>query len=351
MWKYVTRRIRDTFERSANHFDKRHSAVINTKNNSNEDKNKNVNSPCCWYMPRKCWNSYQNENDTNNKRWNFEHLNRTWIGAITWSSALVFGWYASQLIHLKCKKDTKINKICLPKISYLFQILPCLNDNSLQSLKLPYKLEASLQNGSPITHLVTNDHSEGNVETSHSSGSTESSDDLGEVLNSIENRLGLAAIENGQHQDGLNLLRSAANRNHAPALYNLGLCYELGMGVEIDEKMAMELYRSAAALQHPGALYNLGIYYGQGRGGLSRDRATAIRLLRLAAVQGQQDAITALKSLEEPPLTPPDNDVDAWTKQFSAYANHGNIIPTHSALFVENVNMNVQSYNYEPVVF
>lgn len=37
--------------------------------------------------------------------------------------------------------------------------------------------------------------------------SSSTDDDLGEVLNSIENRLGLAAIENGQHQDGLNLLR------------------------------------------------------------------------------------------------------------------------------------------------
>lgn len=34
-----------------------------------------------------------------------------------------------------------------------------------------------------------------------------SDDDLGGVLNSIENRLGLASIENGQYQDGLSLLR------------------------------------------------------------------------------------------------------------------------------------------------
>ncbi|CAH2245887.1 jg27776 [Pararge aegeria aegeria] len=349
MWKYVTRRIRDTFEKGANHFDKRHSAVLNTKNNLQEEKNKNANSPCCWFMSRKCWNSYQNGNDTNNKQWNFEQLNRTWIGAITWSSALVFGWYTSQLIHLKCKKESKINnKYCLPKISYLFQILPCLNNDSFHPLQLPPQLETSFPNVPPTLHFVTND----NLETSQSSGSTANSDDLGEVLNSIENRLGLAAIENGQHQDGLNLLRSAANRNHPPALYNLGLCYELGMGVETDEKIAMELYRSAAALQHPGALYNLGIYYGQGRGGLTRDKATAIRLLRLAAVQGQQDAITALKSLEEPSMTPPETEMDAWTKQFTPFTNHANIVPTHSALFVDNNNtLNAQNYNYEPVVF
>lgn len=31
--------------------------------------------------------------------------------------------------------------------------------------------------------------------------------------------------------------RSAANRDHAPALYNLGLCYEMGLGVSVNEKM------------------------------------------------------------------------------------------------------------------
>lgn len=34
-----------------------------------------------------------------------------------------------------------------------------------------------------------------------------------------------------------NYYRSAANRKHAPALYNLGLCYEMGLGVKPDEKM------------------------------------------------------------------------------------------------------------------
>lgn len=126
------------------------------------------------------------------------------------SSALVFGWYTSQLIHLKCKKESKLYKKCyLPRISYLYQILPCLNNDALYPLKLQSQLEVSYT--PPAVHLVSNDHSGGHNEASrsHSSSSsgTEGSDDLGEVLNSIENRLGLAAIENGQHQDGLNLLR------------------------------------------------------------------------------------------------------------------------------------------------
>lgn len=96
----------------------------------------------------------------------------------------------------------------------------------------------------------------------------------------------------------------------------------------------MEFYRSAASMEHPGALYNLGIYYGQGRGGLQRNLDTATRLLRLAAVQGQKDAIDALKSLDLD-IEPPHVEIDQWPKH--PYL-HNDIIPMHSALFVENVN-------------
>lgn len=63
----------------------------------------------------------------------------------------------------------------------------------------------------PTVYSVSNDQvgtgKERPASTSSGSESNASSDDLGDVLNSIENRLGLAAIENGQHQDGINLLR------------------------------------------------------------------------------------------------------------------------------------------------
>ncbi|CAH2095304.1 unnamed protein product [Euphydryas editha] len=107
-----------------------------------------------------------------------------------------------------------------------------------------------------------------------------------------------------------------------------------------ERKMAMEYYRSAAALQHPGALYNLGIYYGQGRGGLRRDNITAIRLLKLAAVQGQQDAINALKTLKEetPDINLSSNtDLNSWENNLSQFPKHLNIVPIPTTLFVENV--------------
>ncbi|XP_072933432.1 uncharacterized protein [Epargyreus clarus] len=360
MWKYVTRRIRDSFERSVNHFDKRSSTgVVNSPSGLSEEKDKRVASPCSWFASRKCWNSYKDDNDAKSKRFNFEHLNRTWIGAITWSSALLLGCvYHSQLLHLKLKctkENSKKYTSCL--LTTLHPYVQFINKNA-NALNPIWNIDDSPKPIlSPIVHLVTNEQNGVKIERAaggsvSSSGTDSSRDDLGEVLNSIENRLGLAAIENGQHQDGLNLLRSAANRNHPPALYNLGLCYENGLGVTIDEKMAMELYRSAAALQHPGALYNLGIYYGQGRGGLTQDTVTATRLLRLAAVQGQQDAIDALKTLDLETTEPQRDNTGNWMEQHLPYAQSHNIVPTQSVLFVDNANtLHSEAFNYESVVY
>lgn len=82
-------------------------------------------------------------------------------------------------------------------------------------LKSAPKISTVVSDIVPKVQLVSNDsgHCESGSETEKSSkpGSCTSHDssidDLGEVLNSIENKLGLAAIENGQYQDGLNLLR------------------------------------------------------------------------------------------------------------------------------------------------
>lgn len=352
MWKYVTRRFRDTFERSANHFDKRPTTnVVNAVGNIPEERKKPCSGgggppPCpiqAWFRQKRCpKKNHRNNFNTNNNRWNFEQLNRSWIGAITWSSALALGWYTSQFIHMKIKHQLRDDRQCINVNNLIATLKPyvnCVNNRALFG-NSTVKLEKILEEFTPTVHLIANE--QGGVKKPPNSSSSTTPDsstdsDLGDVLNSIENRLGLAAIESGQHQVGLNLLRSAANRHHAPAMFNLGLCYEMGLGVPINEKTAMELYKSAAALQHPGALYNLGIYYGQGRGGLTRDLETATRLLRLAAVQGQKDAVDALKALdaeEEPPRIEID---DTWLNHHNPLLLNDGIAPSPTTLFVENV--------------
>ena len=47
--------------------------------------------------------------------------------------------------------------------------------------------------------------------------------------------------------EGVNWLKKAAAQGYALAQRNLGYCYENGVGVEQDEKMAAEWNRKAAA--------------------------------------------------------------------------------------------------------
>lgn len=115
---------------------------------------------------------------------------------------MVFGWYAGQLINLKVKNQNS-HKKCKPTINSLIASLQHIKTNqNVKNLDTIYEIDS---NGAvaPTVHLISNDHNGDNKNSSKES----SGDDLGEVLNSIENRLGLAAIENGQHKDGLNLLR------------------------------------------------------------------------------------------------------------------------------------------------
>lgn len=123
----------------------------------------------------------------------------------------MLGWYTSQIIHLRLKHRGKGAKKCGNFNNIIRGLQPYVNVVNKRALcNNTEKLERILEQFTPTVHLVSNEHGGGN-QASHASGSTTSTgsseNDLGEVLNSIENKLGLAAIENGQHQVGINLLR------------------------------------------------------------------------------------------------------------------------------------------------
>ncbi|CAF1428583.1 unnamed protein product [Adineta steineri] len=79
-----------------------------------------------------------------------------------------------------------------------------------------------------------------------------------ETMSIIDNQLGIEAIENGNVQLGIETLQiSAKNGKNAAALYNLGVCYERGIGVEKDRAKACDYYRQASVLGHINAQFNL----------------------------------------------------------------------------------------------
>ena len=83
--------------------------------------------------------------------------------------------------------------------------------------------------------------------------------------------------------------RLAADQGNATAQYNLGLMYAIGEGVLKDDAEAVRWYRLSADQGNATAQYNLGIRYAIGRGVL-KDDAEAVRWYRLSAEQGDADA-------------------------------------------------------------
>lgn len=95
-------------------------------------------------------------------------------------------------------------------------------------------------------------------------------------------------------------LKLATTHRHPEATFNLGVCYELGVGIEQDMKRAMECYRAAAGLGHKKAMYNLGVFYVHGRGGLKKNRAAARACFEAAQKMGLREATKVLSLPEEP---------------------------------------------------
>ncbi len=72
---------------------------------------------------------------------------------------------------------------------------------------------------------------------------------------------------------------------------SLGVCYQLGNGVERDEQRAAELFMKAALQGHPRAQYNLGVSLS----GVIMDLDQAVAWISKAAEQGHGMAIEALR--------------------------------------------------------
>jgi TPR repeat protein len=79
--------------------------------------------------------------------------------------------------------------------------------------------------------------------------------------------------------------------HHAIAMYNLGIYFYKGEGVEGDAVQAVHWYRKAAEQGDASAQCNLGYMYQCGEG-VEKDAVQAVHWYRKAAVQGSKDAQT-----------------------------------------------------------
>ena len=101
--------------------------------------------------------------------------------------------------------------------------------------------------------------------------------------------LALQRLASGRSQEGVTMLRRAADRGFPMAQYRLAKLYERGEGVETDLAAARQWTERAAAAGNRRAMHDLGVYFARGEGA-PLDEAAAFRWFRQAAELGVADS-------------------------------------------------------------
>ena len=109
---------------------------------------------------------------------------------------------------------------------------------------------------------------------------------------------GQAAIVAQDYKTAITQFALAANKGHAEAQYQIGVCYTGGKGVKRDLSEAVKWYRKAAEQGFADAQLNLGHCYYNGEG-VTKDLYEAVKWYRMAAGQGYARAKAALERLNE----------------------------------------------------
>ena len=93
-------------------------------------------------------------------------------------------------------------------------------------------------------------------------------------------------IDRNDYRDAIPLLQQAAKMGHPKAQATLGIAYQDGNGVKVDDRAAAYWFGLAAAQGHRASQYALGGMYEEGEGGLPRDKRKATELYLASARQG-----------------------------------------------------------------
>lgn len=385
MWKYVSRRIRDVCDRTYTVLDVRRpwqcggerlcSENLSGDGQQQQSKDEKVpqqeksNASFCLLrvakshleLSRERKQHYDTGSNSSDKegfrRKEFCSFQPNWIGAITWTSAIICGWYTSQLICLYRRNHKWEGPKCLPYLISTTHKFPREFQSSHFSSCLPFSAPPSppledapksqqdqqqsfvptflgfpiptakpsrlkefefedLTGHGKILFEINNDRRQNtgdqhyfgsladNERRDHDGGKQQSDSkpptvesamkNLVSVIGEIEYQLGVENLEIGDYATAVSHLKLGTSHQHAGAAFNLGICYEQGFGVKKSARVAMECFHLASTLGHPQAMYNLGVYYARGLGGLRRSRSMAKKCFTAAAGLGLDEAIAAL---------------------------------------------------------
>ena len=309
MWKYVTRGIRETLERRACRTN-----VYSQTSQDSSAKNEVKTSLTCNHKLLApsfsvCNKEFCGSTKTGGARdkdydskWNTKY---TWSEAVGWSSVLAVGWVVCQTLCLrrrlfeKEKNDSLKSKLSgLPeaRISHTLgqvlnlrpkHILPvtnCVGNNSKRYVQEDAEVEWKADRPfGPIT-----------IEEALKEATEEFANTHKFAMGEYELRYGLKALDEKRYKDAIKHFGTGAKLSSTASMFNLGLCYELGLGTLVDQAKAAKHYNDAAERGHADATYNLGVFHAQGRGGFSIDVDRARNYFTKAAKLGQSQAQHAL---------------------------------------------------------
>ncbi|XP_039308007.1 uncharacterized protein LOC105195862 [Solenopsis invicta] len=373
MWKVVFRGIRETLERRV--------CRTNVYSQSSQDNAKNevktsltcqqkLLPPVVITCDKGFCGSAKNAGAKSNRHgsdWNTKH---NWSEAVGWSSILAAGWVVCQTLCLRKRVfDKDSNETLKNKLYDRFGVSSIL----MQLLNLqPRKIL-------PVTNCIgTSKNNSKNLQDSDSQWTSEKSfgpitleeafreaaDEFKKthkiVVGEYELRYGIKALEEKRYEDALMHFSAGAKLSSPGSMFNLGLCYELGIGTLTDHAKAAKCYTDAATHDHADALYNLGVFHAQGKGGLKIDIDTArncfIRAARLGQVQAQhaldleKAEIQSKKNISTVPKTnlknsglkSDENDTRIKLSDLMLYANIDNTFSTikkSNQIFLEFLGM------------
>lgn len=121
---------------------------------------------------------------------------------------------------------------------------------------------------------------------------------------------------------GLEWFTRAADAGHAPAMRNLAVCYEQGIGTDADLGKAVEWLQKAAAAGDGQAAFSMGRRYQLGGGGVEKDPAKAVASYEQAIQANFGDAAAYLGDMQADGEGV-DKDLAAAAKTYSTGANLG----------------------------
>jgi len=93
------------------------------------------------------------------------------------------------------------------------------------------------------------------------------------------------------------IMRPLADSGDADAQYNIGWMYLNGYGLRVNDSNALQWWQLASEQGHTDASFSIGMLYSLGEGKVSKDMNLAVDFYLLAAKEGQEDAISLLKSM------------------------------------------------------